>query len=223
LDSLTSRIDQLRGLVRGQIKIAAVESVAGDLLPRAITLFQATHPRVCFEVTIGAAEGLLQRLAEDQADLILTHTMISDRKVSIAISTRWPFFALIAPGHPLAAKQEIRLRDCLRFPIALGDKTLAGRALIEQALAKASFTIEPSLVSNSVEAMKAFSLLNNGVCFQFRPPGTTIVEPGGMVAIPVADPPLPTAQLVLATRRGRALPFAAAAFVESLRLLLETP
>jgi DNA-binding transcriptional LysR family regulator len=223
LDNVTSRIDQLRGLVRGQIKIAAVESVAGDLLPRAITLFQATHSRVRFEVTIGAAEGLLQRLAEDQADLILTHTAISDRKVSIAISTRWPFFALIAPGHPLAAKPEIRLRDCLRYPIALGDKTLAGRALIEQALAKASFTIEPSLVSNSVEAMKAFSLLNNGVCFQFRPPGTTIVEPGGMVAIPVADPPLPNAQLVLATRRGRALPFAAAAFVESLRSLLETP
>jgi DNA-binding transcriptional LysR family regulator len=158
-----------------------------------------------------------------RADLILTHNAISGRNISIAASTRWPFFALVAPGHPLASKQEIRLRDCLRYPIALGDKTLAGRALIERALAKASFTIEPALISNSVEAMKAFSLLNSGVCFQFRAPGAAIVEPGGMVAIPVADQPLPNAQLLLATRRGRALPFAAAAFVESLRSLIEAP
>jgi DNA-binding transcriptional LysR family regulator len=223
LNTVTSRIEQLRGVVRGQIKIAAVESVAGDFLPRAITLFQSTHPRVRFEVTIGAPESLLQLLIEDQADLILTHTAISDRNVSIAVSTRWPFFALVASGHPLASKPEIRLRDCLRYPIALGDQTLAGRALIERALEKASFTIEPSLISNSVEAMKAFSLLNSGVCFQFRPPGTRTVEPSGMVAIPVTDPPLPSAQLLLATRRGRVLPFAAAAFVERLRSLLETP
>jgi DNA-binding transcriptional LysR family regulator len=223
LDTATSRIEQLRGLVRGQIKIAAVESVAGGLLPRAITLFQSTHPRVRFEVTIGAPESLLQRLLEDQADLILTHNAINNRNISVAASARWPFFALVGASHPLASNREIRLRDCLRYPIALGDKTLAGRALIDQALAKASFTIEPALVSNSVEAMKAFSLLNGGVCFQFRPPQTAIVEAGGMVAIPVADPPLPNAQLLLATRRGRALPFAAAAFVEQVRALLETP
>jgi DNA-binding transcriptional LysR family regulator len=223
LETVTSRIEQLRGLVRGQIKIAAVESVASDLLPRAITLFQSTHPRVRFEVTVGAPEGLLQRLVEDQADLILTHNAINDRNVSIAVSTRWPLFALMAAGHPLASRQEIRLRDCLRYPVALGDKTLAGRALIEQALAKASFNIEPALISNSVEAMKAFSLLNGGVCFQFRPSGTAAVEAGAMVAIPVADQPLPGAQLLLATRRGRALPYAAAAFVERLRALIEPP
>jgi DNA-binding transcriptional LysR family regulator len=223
LDTVTSRIEQLRGLVRGQIKIAAVESVAGDLLPRAISLFQSRHPRVRFDAAIGTPESLLQRLAEDRADLILTHNAISDRNISIAISTSWPIFALVASGHPLASKPEIRLRDCLRYPVALGDKALAGRALIEQALAKASFTIEPALVSNSVEAMKAFSLLNGGVCFQFCAPGTAFVEPGGMAAIPVADPPLPNAQLLLAIRRGRALPFAAAAFIESLRSLLETP
>jgi DNA-binding transcriptional LysR family regulator len=220
LETVTSRIEQLRGLVRGQVKIAAVESVAGDLLPRAITMFQASHRRVRFDVTVGAPESLLRKLIDDQADCILTHNPINDRSVSIVVSARWPIFALMAATHPLAARQEIRLRDCLRYAIALGDNTLAGRALIEQALAKASFTIEPALISNSVEAMKAFSLLNEGVCFQFGPPGWEL-KSEAMIAIPVADQPLPFAQLLLATRRGRPLPFAAAAFVEELRLLLE--
>jgi hypothetical protein len=43
--------------------------------------------------------------------------------------------------------------------------------LIEQVLALASFDLDPRLVSNSVEAMKAFAHMNRGVCFQFRSPG----------------------------------------------------
>src|SRR6202163_3431515 len=48
LKAVESRIEQLRGLVRGQVSVAAAESVAGELLPSAITQFQATHPYVRF-------------------------------------------------------------------------------------------------------------------------------------------------------------------------------
>ncbi len=225
LEAVTSRIEQLRGLIRGRVKIATVESAAGDLLPRAITLFQSSHPRVRFEIYVGAPEQLLNRLIEDQADFILTHnnSPVRDRNISIIDSVSWPLFALVAAGHPLASEPQIRLRDCLLYPIALGDNTLAGRRLIEQSLSKASFSIEPALVSNSVEAMKVFSVMNQGVCFQFRPKGSTTVQPGDMTAIPLIDEPLPGSQLLLATRRARALPFAAAAFIEELRGLLGTP
>jgi DNA-binding transcriptional LysR family regulator len=54
LKAVESRIEQLRGLVRGQVSVAAAESVAGELLPSAITQFQETHPYVRFHVRIGA-------------------------------------------------------------------------------------------------------------------------------------------------------------------------
>lgn len=123
--------------------------------------------------------------------------------------------------HPLAGRKELRLRDCLSYPLALGDATLAGRALIEQVLAQASFELDPRLVSNSVEAMKAFVRINRGICFQFRKPGKAAVPPGDMIAVPLVDAPLLQAKLYLATRRGRVLPVAAAAFVELLRSALE--
>jgi DNA-binding transcriptional LysR family regulator len=84
-------------------------------------------------------------------------------------------------------------------------------------LSQASFELDPRLVSNSVESMKAFALMNRGVCFQFRKPGKAPIPPGGMIALPLLDPPLLEAKLILATRRGRVLPIAAAAFVETLR------
>ena len=120
-------------------------------------------------------------------------------------------------NHPLADRETLRLRDCIAFPMALGDASLAGRGLIEQVLSQTSFDLDPRLVSNSVETMKAFARMNNGVCFQFRRPGKAVIPPGDMIALPLIDPPLLQARLIVATRRGRVLPIAAASFLELLQ------
>lgn len=223
LTLVNARLEQLRGLVRGQVQIAAVESVAGDLLPASVARFQTAHPRVRFDIRIGVPKDLLAALIDDQVDLMLTHDPTRDPNIRIVTTAPQTLCALMIPDHPLASANGLRLRDCLGYPIALGDSTLAGRKLIEQVLAQASFRIEPALVSNSVEAMKAFARLNRGVCFQFRNPGGGSIPPGDMVAVPLYDPPLAQAQLLLATRRGRVLPIAAAAFVEQLDATLRSP
>ena len=68
--------------------------------------------------------------------------------------------------------------------------------------------------------MKAFARMNRGVCFQFRKPGKARIPPGDMIAVPLVDPALLQAKLFLATRRGRVLPIAAAAFVEQLKTVI---
>jgi DNA-binding transcriptional LysR family regulator len=154
LKAVESQVEQLRGLVRGQVGIAAVESVAGELLPTVITQFHAKHPNVRFNVRIGAPEDLVTALIGDQVDLILTHYPPPRKHVAIAVAAEQALCALMVRDHPLATRKDLRLRDCLAYPLALGDATLAGR-----------------------------------------------------------DPPLLQAKLILATRRGRVLPIAAASFV----------
>jgi DNA-binding transcriptional LysR family regulator len=217
LKAVESQVEQLRGLVRGQVGVAAVESVAGELLPSAITQFQARHPNVRFNVRIGAPDDLVSALTADQVDLVLTHHPPPKKSVAVVAAVDQALCALMVADHPLAARDELHLRDCLAYPLALGDATLAGRALIEQALTHASFDLEPRLVSNSVETMKAFARMNAGVCFQFRRSGKALIPPGDMVAVPLIDPALLQAKLILATRRGRVLPIAAARFVELLK------
>jgi DNA-binding transcriptional LysR family regulator len=220
LKAVESQIEQLRGLVRGQVGIAAVESVAGELLPSAITQFQARHPNVRFNVRIGAPDDLVSALIADQVDLVLTHHPPPKKSVAVVAAVEQALCALMVADHPLAARSELHLRDCLAYPLALGDATLAGRALIEQALAHASFDLDPRLISNSVETMKVFARMNRGVCFQFRRPGKALIPPGDMMAVPLIDPALLQAKLILATRRGRVLPIAAARFVELLKGVL---
>lgn len=220
LELVGSQIEHLRGMVRGKVSVAAAESLAGDLLPRAIAQFQAVHPGVRFHVRINAPGDLMQSLANDTVDLVLAHELPEHRDLSVLASVEHPFCAVVSANHPLAAHPGLRLSDCIAYPIALADETLAGRELINRALAKSSFHFEPALVANSVETMKAYARLSQAVCFQFRAGTTRDVELGELVAIPLSDAALAHAHLVLAMRRGRVLPIAAAAFAEQLRQTL---
>ena len=217
LKAVESQVEQLRGLVRGQVNVAAVEFVAGDLLPAAISAFQEDHPNVRFHVRIGAPEDLVSALTSDQADLILTHYPPPKKHVAVAAMIDQAVCALMTSDHPLASRKELRLRDCLPFPLALADTTLALRALIEQALSESSFDLDPRLEANSFELMRVFARLNRGLYLQFRKPGAQAIPSGDMLAVPLVDAPLLQAKLFLATRRGRVLPIAAAAFVEWLK------
>ena len=219
LDLVVSRIELLRGLVRGRVRIAATESVAGNLLPAAIAAFQAQHPGVYFNVTIEGAGRLVDSLMTDTADLILTHNLYNRSEATILATSEQPFCALVVHTHPLASRSSLRLFDCQGYPIVLADETLAGRALIDSALRQASFQFEPVMVSNSIELMKAFSRTSQAICFQFQ---IGALADADMVAIPLTDDGLARSQLFLAMRRGRALSSAAAAFSEHLAAILQT-
>src|ERR1700722_18053187 len=94
LKAVESQVEQLRGLVRGQVGIAAVESVAGELLPAAITRFQAEHPNVRFRVRIGVPDDLVATLIADQVDLILPHYPPPRKHVAIAATEEQALCAL---------------------------------------------------------------------------------------------------------------------------------
>jgi DNA-binding transcriptional LysR family regulator len=220
LEQVGAQIEGLRRLLRGRVRLAVAESVTGHMLPTAIARFQAQHPNVTFHVRIDGPKGLSDALGSDEADLILTHDPLESPQVSVLASVHQPLCALVAPDHPLSSRESLTLHDCAMYPIALPDTTLAARALIERALARASFKLEPALVSNSVELTKTFARANRAVCFQFRIAGRP--DPSGLTAIPLADAGFAQATLALAMRRGRVLPVAAAAFAAQLEEFFET-
>ena len=165
-------------------------------------------------ITVGGPRELSQALARDKVDLILTHEQTDDAEVNVLAEVPQPLCALVAPEHPLATKSSLRLRECVPYPLAMPDETLAARSLIDAALGGASIRFEPALLSNSIEATKMFARTAGGVCFSFKIGKKPDVS--GMIAIPLGDPGLSDARLCLASRRGRVLPVAAASFAEQL-------
>lgn len=223
LDAVGAQIESLRGLVRGKVRLAAAESAVGDFLPRAVLKFQVGHPGVQFSISVGNPESIATGLLGDAFDLILTHDTLGHSDITVIGRMRQSFCALVSKDHPLASRKQLFLRDCQPYPIALADESLAGRALIERSLATASFQLQPALVSNSIEAMKAYVRLSQAICFQYGAESAAGVLGSDMVAVPLSDASLRGAELLLGRRRSRALPTAAAAFAEELSGLFAEP
>lgn len=214
------QLRELQGLTGGHVGVGAAESAAVEMVPGAVAAFQREHPGVRFTVAVGTPRTLLSDLLDDRVDLILTHERPDHPDIAVLAAAPKSFCALMHPDHALAAHPRLQLRDCQDFPIVLADSSLAGRSLIETTLGKTALQLAPVLTTNMVEVMKQYVRNSNAICFQFRV-GPAVEQSGGLVAKPLADPELSKASLMLAIRRSRVLPPAAASFCEQLRALLQ--
>ena len=214
LEQVGAEIEALKGGVSGKVRVGVAESMTGSILPRAIAEFQREYPKVCFHVWVDGPRGLTDALLSDAADLILTHEPSDHPEVQALTQARQTLCALVADDHPLADRTSLSLAECLGYPLAMPDASLAVRHMLDRALEAKAFRFTPAIVSNSIELTKTFARQNQAICFQFRTGEAQ--ECAQMVEIPVVDVELAHARLLLAVRRERALPAAAAAFAEQL-------
>lgn len=217
LEHVGAQIEALKGGVSGKVRLGVAESMTGNILPRAVAEFQRAYPKVCFHVWVDGPRGLSEALLSDAADLILTHEPNEHQDVQALAQARQTLCALVSSDHPLAQRKSLLLSDCLDYPLAMPDASLAARHMLDRALEAKAFRFTPALVSNSIELTKIFARQNQAVCFQFRTGDD--LEPAQMVEIPLVDPELASARLLLAVRRERVLPPAAAAFAQQLAAL----
>lgn len=213
--ALEAELEQLRGQTRGVVRVAVAESATPSLLPNAISSYRHKHPGVSFHVVVDGPEPLAQALLDDNVDLILTHEAPDKPGVSVLAEAVHPLCAMVAPGHPLASRRSVHLSECMAYPWAIPDHSLAARTLLDLALDQSSLPVVPTLQSNSIETLKSFARHGGAICFSFHLGSDA--EAQGLVPVALRDRIFQKARLYLAARRGRVLPVAAAGFSEQLK------
>lgn len=120
--------------------------------------------------------------------------------------------ALLPERHALAGKGPLRLRDCVRHPMALPERPLGARVLLEEFAGRAGIRIAPAVESNSFEMLRGCVRHAGLISFQIEAGVVKAID--GIVARPIDERDAPPADLILGQLRGRNLPVAAAFFAE---------
>lgn len=209
LDQVRSQIEDLGGVRRGQVTLAASQALAPAFLPQVIHEFQTQRPGIAFDVKVLDRQRAVDAVTDFEADLGLIFNPPDLRGLTVLAQARQRTCAMVAPDHPLAGRASVRLKDCLAYPIAMPDSSLSGRGVLEDLFEQSSAQPHPPLVSNSYEMMRGYASEAGGVSFQIE-----IGAGPSAVAIPMDERGLPTGRLVLVALRDRVLPVAAAAFAE---------
>ncbi|AWI75393.1 hypothetical protein CEW83_09350 [Parazoarcus communis] len=226
MERVKSQISDLTGERRGHVSIACSQALLPFFLPNQIAQYRRAHPAVTFEVLVRDRAAAEQALVDMSADLALVFEPLRLMDFQILQRVRQPVHALMRPNHPLAQAGTLRLRDCLRYPVALPTSQYGVRHLLELAVQRSSLTLQPVVESDSFEFLRSHALEEDILAFQI-PIGLPIdTEGSGMVSRPLDVRDVPPGVLYFGQLRGRILPVAVSRFasqvLETLTLRFET-
>ena len=216
LQHVQSQIDEIAGVRRGTVRAVCSQAVAESFFPDQIARFQKRHADVNFEVCISNYDDAMRRLSAYQADLALVFgsAIHPDLEALVAVDQR--LVAVMAEDHPLACHTQITLDQCLRYGLALLDRTHSGRRLIDSAAAALPIAMRVVLESNSFEMLCEFVAATDAVTFQAQIGTSGLAQRQRLAVRPIGDTENMCAKLVLLHLKGRALPLAATRFADQL-------
>lgn len=220
-ERVRSQIADLSGMRRGHVTVACSQAFAYHLIPEEIESYRRKFPLVSFDVRICDHGEAITALNAHEVDLAMVLQPPAVPGFQVLHSCAQPLCAFMSAHHPLAGTKPVRLRECLRYPIALPDRTTAGRYLFDVATHRAGLQFNVVVVSNSFEFLRSLVARESVVAFQVMsglPPSN---EVGDLLFRRVDPRDAPTVMLALGQLRSRSLPVASAKFAEQLSSRLD--
>lgn len=158
-------LNDLAGLKRGSLTIAASQTVANYWLPGRIQAFHAAHPDIDLRITIANTEQVARAVHEGSADLEFVEGEVEDASLAVSRIDGNSLVVVVGMKHPWVGRTRITPKDLLTTAWVLREHGSGTRSMFEAALRKygirfSDLRIALELPSN--EAVRA--ALESGDC-----------------------------------------------------------
>jgi DNA-binding transcriptional LysR family regulator len=216
-------VDDLAGLVRGQVTVGMVSGCALPVLAELLAGFHDRHPGVAIALVEDNSDRLVERLRDGRLDLALIGSAEqTPADIDSVVLVDEELVAVVAPGHPLADASAsagsgagagaITIRQLRDLPLVSLPRGTGVRAALDAACAAAGFT--PRIVFEASALPMVVELAGRGLGLAVVPASI----PNGPGILRITDPQL-RSRLELAWRCAPAANPAARALIEQARAL----
>src|SRR5438477_760112 len=146
-----AKIEELKGLRRGEITVAMMSGLASNLVPGTVKEFRLANPRVKLTLTLfNTGEEIQTAVASGEADLGIGFDFTKDSHLKVLASAGAKLGAVMAPSHPLARRAGIRLSDCIDYPLVVADTGSAIRPCLGAAFTRSALDLQPIIAANAI-------------------------------------------------------------------------
>jgi DNA-binding transcriptional LysR family regulator len=202
-ESARSEISDLKGLRRGDVRVWTIEGMVKDFVVPVIADFQEQYPGIFISLEVASTDLIINALMSDDADIGILFDPQSLRGLAVAASINDPLHVVVSPSHPAAALNKIRIEDLSNWRIALPDETFGIRHILDQVSVELNVEIVPSLLTNSIEALRSFARSAKGIAILTPLSVRQDVQLGLLKAIPVVLPDHHISSLKICSRKDR--------------------
>jgi DNA-binding transcriptional LysR family regulator len=219
LGRMQSSLDELRGLRRGHVTVAAVAVAAPDFVPKVVASIRKAYPRVTVHCDFIGSRQAMESVRDGRADVGVCFNPPSSRALRTIISVPVPFGAVVSPDNPFARRRTLRIYDLVEagVPLIFPDDSVSIRAKLDNVIADSALEVQPAVVSANREFGIALAKLGAGAAFQTVLGLEQELREGSLVFVPLVDPKLEPSHLAVITSALRPQSAAAVMMAEALR------
>lgn len=213
LERVKSQIADLSGQRRGSVAIACSPELTGGFLPSQVQAYQSEFPGVTFKINRRFRSDIEQALIEHQSDVAFVFEPMKLADFQTIHTLPQQLMCVMDADHPLAGKESLRLYECAEFPLLLPETTWGIRYILDQSAIRLGLNLRSIVQSDAREFLRDYKRQYLQLSFEIpinanRNPSNTLV------AIPLNPMDVPAGNIFVGHLKGRALPVAAARFLE---------
>jgi DNA-binding transcriptional LysR family regulator len=173
-ESLHSKLQELKDIISGTIRLATIYSIGLHDLPPYIKRFMKSYPTVNVHVEYRRSNQVYEDVFSNVVDMGLVAYPVKDSKLEIIALRKEPLVFICHPQHPFAKQKSIRLKSLAGQKVIGFEPDIPTRKALDKILKEHNVEVKHVMEFDNVETVKRAVEIDAGV--SIVPEGTVIQE-----------------------------------------------
>ena len=153
LEIATEEIDGLVGLLRGNLRVAALFAFSEKLLPAWLASFNAAHPDVHVIARSAVSDDIEQGVVDGTVDLGFSFLPVDHDEIQSEELFTERIALVVSKEHPFAKREEVSIKDCTNLAVALASRRIVARRLLDESLAQSEVSLNVVVEFDDLHAL----------------------------------------------------------------------
>jgi LysR family transcriptional regulator, transcriptional activator of the cysJI operon len=186
-ESLHSRLQELKDIISGTIRLATIYSIGLHDLPPYIKRFMKSYPTVNIHVEYRRANQVYEDVLSNVVDLGLVAYPVKDSKLEIVPLRKEPLVLIAHPQHPFSKQKSIKLKSLAGQKVISFEPDIPTRKALDKILKEHDVEVNHVMEFDNVETVKRAVEIDAGI--SIVPQGTVLQEIAKqtLVAVQIED------------------------------------
>src|SRR5476651_687804 len=186
-ESLNSKLQELKDIISGTIRVATIYSIGLHDLPPYIKRFMKSYPTVNVHVEYRRANQVYDDVLSNVVDLGLVAYPVKDSKLEIIGFRKDPLVLICHPQHPFTKQKSIKLKALAGEKVIGFEPDIPTRKALDKILKEYGVEAKHVMEFDNIETVKRAVEIDAGI--SIVPKGTISQEISKqtLAAVPIAD------------------------------------
>ena len=186
-DSLLSKLQEIKDIISGTIRVSTIYSIGLHDLPPYLKKFLKTYPTVNIHVEYRRSNQVYEDVLGNVVDMGLVAYPQKDSKLEIIPLHKDTMVLICSPQNPLAARKSIKIKEVAGMKFVSFEPDIPTRRALDKIFRERNVTVQHAMEFDNVETVKRAVEIEAGVAIVPRATIALEVAKKTLAEVPFED------------------------------------